>query len=63
IVPINAKRKFREWRVIVPREQNTRNRMRGYYFYVTLYYNNNNNKTFECSDIISYYSPFPASFI
>lgn len=63
IQPINSKRKFREWRVELPRQINTRNKIRGQYFYVTLYFTNNSNKLFELSDIITNYTLLPASFI
>ena len=60
---VDAKRKFREWRVNIPREQNTRNRMRSQHAYLKLEYNNANNKKLVLEDIILNYRDAPASFV
>lgn len=60
---VDAKRKFREWRVNIPREQNTRNRMRSQHAYLKLQYNNANNKKLVLEDIILNYRDAPASFV
>jgi len=58
----NIKRKFREWRVDIPREENSRNRIMSQYCYLTLEYLNTGNK-FSMQDIIVSYQPRPASFV
>ena len=60
---VDAKRKFREWRVNIPREQNTRNRMRSQHAYLKLQYNNASNKELVLEDIILNYRDAPASFV
>ena len=60
---VDAKRKFREWRVNIPREQNTRNRMRSQHAYLKLQYNNASDKELVLEDIILNYRDAPASFV
>ena len=60
---VDAKRKFREWRVNIPREQFTRNRMRSQHAYLKLEYSNANNKKLVLEDIILNYRDAPASFV
>lgn len=59
----DVQRKFREWRVNIPREENTRNRMRGHHAFLKLQFNNTDNKEFVLEDIILNYRDAPASFI
>lgn len=63
VVDSNVKRKFREWRIQLPREEDTRNRLRSQYLYVKLEFENNNDKEFVLQDIILSYRLFPATFI
>jgi len=58
----NAIRKFRKWRISVPREENSRNRMMGNYAYIYLEFLNNNDKSFVLHDIIYSYRQKPLSY-
>lgn len=62
VLPITeAKRRFREWRVIPPRVN--RHKIRSQYFFIELHYNNNENKEFILEDVITNYTLYPGSFI
>jgi hypothetical protein len=59
----NVIRKFREWRINLPRQNNTRNRLRSQYLYLTLEFQNDGVSKLELQDIIISYNVLPASFI
>jgi hypothetical protein len=59
----NITRRFREWRIQLPRHANSRNRIRGQYTFVELIFDNNNNKSFRLDDVILTYTLIPASYI
>ena len=63
VVNQNVRRKFREWRIAVPREKDSRNRIRSQYFYVTLNFKNEDNKKLVLYDVIFTHTLAPASFI
>ena len=60
---VEAKRKYREWRVNLPREAGTRNRMRGAWIYCRLEFDPTGNKRLILHDVILDFTPFPASFV
>lgn len=62
LVSVDAKRKFREWKVNIPREENSRNRIMSQYVYVTLVLGNRSNSSFSLQNIFVNYRPQTTSF-
>ena len=62
LVAIDSKRKFREWKVNIPREQNSRNRIMSQYIYVTLMFDNANNSSFNLQNVIVNFRPQTTDF-
>lgn len=52
----NMKRFFREWKITIPRNSNSRERMRGTWMYADLVFENSENKRIRLNDIILHYS-------
>lgn len=52
----NLRRKFRKWNAIIPRSQNTRDRIRNPWIFLTLELNRNDNTKFILHDIIVNYT-------
>lgn len=56
IVNSNISRKFRDWRLNIPRQQYSRNRIRNPWTYIKLILENGDNKQLILHDVIVYYS-------
>lgn len=59
----NLKRKFREWRVNIPRESTTRNRIMSPYAYITMQWTNAQNTSKVIKDINVNFRPKTVDFI
>lgn len=64
-ITLNSKdliRKFREWRVNIPRESGSRNRIMSPYVFVKMSWTNNNNKLKDLKEVIVNYRPQTLDF-